>query len=65
MRRLINVTIMAGALALAAVAPAASAAEPGPFCYTICQYECYLAFPGGGPAWEACYVACARDECQA
>lgn len=35
------------------------------FCYTQCQYQCYVAYPGGGPAWEACYLACARTQCSA
>lgn len=32
-------------------------------CYLQCQYQCYATNPGGGPAWEACYLACAATQC--
>ncbi len=34
-------------------------------CYTECQYRCYVQHPGGGPAWTACYLACAEERCEA
>lgn len=43
-------------------AQAQQAASP---CYWECQYRCYVAHPGGGAAWQACYLACARDYCGA
>lgn len=50
-----------------AVGTTANSAEQrrNSFCYTQCQYQCYVAYPGGGPAWEACYLACARTQCSA
>lgn len=43
----------------------AQAAQRSNPCYWECQYRCYVAHPGGGPAWQECYLACARGVCGA
>ncbi|MFN3352108.1 MAG: hypothetical protein ACK4Z5_00755 [Brevundimonas sp.] len=56
--------VAAAAAAFALGAGQASAASTNA-CYIECQYRCHLAHPGGGAAWESCYVACARTKCGA
>ena len=63
-----NRLLLAACVALGFVGAAtATAADQrrNNFCYTQCQYQCYVAHPGGGPAWETCYLACARTQCSA
>ncbi|HWQ86859.1 hypothetical protein [Brevundimonas sp.] len=66
MRRLFHVVALSTGLFLAsasaAQAPYASN-QRNDFCYTECQYRCYAVYPGGGAAWQQCYLACARDKC--
>jgi len=54
--------LLAAACGLAGLGGHAQAAGTNP-CYTECQYRCYVVHPGGGPSWEACYLACAADRC--
>jgi hypothetical protein len=52
-----------GAGLMAASTSTAQTTSQDPFCYTRCQYECYVIHPGGGDAWRACYIACAAEKC--
>lgn len=64
MRKLFSVTVMAAALATATAAqtPEATTSRTT-LCYLECQYRCYAAHPGGGPAWTQCYITCGRTNC--
>ena len=65
MRKLFSVTGLAAAMATATAAQAPDGpVQRHDFCYMECQYRCYAQHPGGGPAWTACYVACAETMCQ-
>ena len=66
MRKLFSMAVLTAALSLAAVSSAETPTTPvqrDNFCYMECQYRCYIAHPGGGPAWQDCYLQCARDRC--
>lgn len=64
MRKFISAAVVSAGLFLgtasAAQAPTGARSD---ICYTLCQYQCYGQFPGGGPAWQQCYIACARAQC--
>ena len=65
MRKLYNAAILGAAVLLTAASASTAPIQRNNLCYIECQYRCYAAHPGGGPAWEACYLACARDVCGA
>ena len=66
MRRLFSIAVLTAGLSLAAASSAQTpthAVQQSDICYMECQYRCYLTNPGGGPAWQQCYLQCARDRC--
>ena len=62
MHKLISAAVISAGLFLS-TASAAQAPSRNDICYMQCQYQCYIAHPGGGPAWTQCYFACARAQC--
>ncbi|HYC75139.1 hypothetical protein [Brevundimonas sp.] len=65
MRKLFSVTVLAAAMATATAAQAPDGPDQrNDYCYQQCQYRCFAAHPGGGPAWTQCYVTCAETNCQ-
>lgn len=66
MRRLFSVAALATGMFLASASTAQApytSTQRDNYCYTECQYRCYAIHPGGGSAWEQCYLACARERC--
>ncbi|NJC41062.1 hypothetical protein GGQ87_001320 [Brevundimonas alba] len=64
MRKLFSLTVLAAAMATATAAQAPNApVQRNDLCYIECQYRCYAQYPGGGPAWTQCYIACAQTKC--
>lgn len=57
--------IVAAAAAGAFTVGATQASASTNACYIECQYRCHVAHPGGGAAWENCYVTCAQTQCWA
>ncbi len=65
MRKLFSVSVLAAVLATATAAQAPDTPmQRNSLCYLECQYRCYYAHPGGGPAWTQCYVTCGQTNCQ-
>ena len=62
-----NRTLLALTLALGMAGAGAAGAsdQRNSLCYLQCQYQCYATHPGGGAAWEACYLACMGTQCSA
>jgi len=66
MRKLFSVAVLTAGLSLAAASSAQAptgSTQRNDLCYLECQYRCYYAHPGGGPAWTQCYLTCAAEKC--
>ena len=63
MRKLISAAVISAGLFLGTASAAQAPTGRNDICYMQCQYKCYAQYPGGGPAWEQCYLACARAQC--
>jgi hypothetical protein len=66
MRRLFRVAALSTGLFLASASAAQApyvSSQANDLCYFECQLRCYVAWPGGGPGWRACYLACAAEKC--
>lgn len=63
MRRHFGLAALTAAFTLAGASAAQAPVARNDLCYLSCQYQCYAAHPGGGPAWTQCYLDCARDQC--
>ena len=65
MRKLFSVTVLVAAMATATAAQAPDGpSRRNDLCVIECQFRCHYTNPGGGPDWTACYVACAKANCQ-
>ncbi|KQW86702.1 hypothetical protein [Brevundimonas sp. Root1279] len=65
MRKLYNAAILGAAVMMTAASASQAPVQRNSLCYLECQYRCYATNPGGGAAWQACYLQCARDRCGA
>ena len=63
MRNLVTAAVVSAGLFLGSASAAQTPTGRSDTCYLRCQYQCYALYPGGGPAWTQCYIACGQTQC--